>query len=124
MMMQNAYQDHMFQELHPHTEPCCDLKLLTRQPGRMKVGEMLDGAITRDDECHFTFLQNLLERKEDYPRNPHVFSGKYVNVVRKKDGELWLTFNRPRYSDKFSFQDLCREAAKELLTVASLIEKK
>ena len=56
-------------------------------------------------------------------RNPHVYIGIRINVNRKDDGTLYPTFNRPRYTRDFSFQDFCREAAEELLLVAGLIEE-
>lgn len=128
-----AYREHhaeteietnqLFRDVHPDTFLSVNLKLLTRQPGRMEVSEMCGGVITRDDEDHFTFIQDIIEQKTDYARNPHVYSGKHINVIRKKDGELCPTFNRPRYTNKFTFQDLCRESAKELLIVAGLIEE-
>ena len=34
---------------YPNTELDIDLKLLTRKPGRMGMGEYLDGAITHDE---------------------------------------------------------------------------
>ena len=91
----------------------------------MPVGAYLDGAITRDGENHFSFFQNDIEKKKMVvtQRNPHVYLGKSINVNRKDDGTLYPTFNRPRYNKDFSFQDFCREAAEELLMVASLIEK-
>ena len=55
-------------------------------------------------------------------RNPHVYVGKRININRKEDGTLYPTFNRPRYSESFNFQDFCREAAEELLMVSGLIE--
>ena len=50
---------------YPNTELGIDLKLLTRKPGRLGIGEYLDGAITHDDEDHFTFVQNDSEKKKD-----------------------------------------------------------
>lgn len=72
----------------PNTELGIDLKLMTKEPGRMAVGEYLDGAITHDGEDHFTFVQNDSEKKmlKVVQRNPHVYEGKYINVNRKKDG--------------------------------------
>ena len=35
---------------YPNTELGIDLKLITRKPGRLAVGEYLDGAITHDGE--------------------------------------------------------------------------
>ena len=48
---------------YPNTELGIDLKLMTKEPGRMAVGEYLDGAITHDEEDHFTFVQNDQEKK-------------------------------------------------------------
>ena len=75
---------------YPNTELGIDLKLMTKEPGRMAVGEYLDGAITHDGEDHFTFVQNDQEKKlqKVVQRNPHVYEGTYINVNRKKDGTL------------------------------------
>ena len=115
----------LFKDIFPNTELSVDLKLLTREPGRMAVGAYLDGTITHDGEDHFTFIQNASEKKkaEVTLRNPHVYLGHRINVNRKDDGTLYPTFNRPRYTKDFTFQDFCREAAEELLVVAGLVEK-
>lgn len=110
----------LFKSIHPNTELGVDLKLLTRESGRMNIGEIRSGAITRDGEEHFTFFESVLEKKMDLSskRNPHVLKLNRINVNRKEDGTLYPTFNRPRYTDDFTFQDFCREAAEELLMIA------
>ena len=115
----------LFKDFFPDTHLDVDLKLMTREPGRMPVGAMLDGAITHDEEDHFTFIQNDPEKKKVVVtmRNPHVYVGKRINVNRKDDGTLYPTFNRPQYTKDFTFQDFCREAAEELYLVAGLIEE-
>lgn len=119
-----AYRNRLFKDIHPHTELGVDLKLLTREPGRMPVGTMIDGAIVHDDEVHFTFIQNDLEKKvAAMQRNPHVYMGKCINVNSKDNGTLYPTFNRPQFTEHFTFQDFCREAAEELIVVAGLVEK-
>lgn len=120
-----AYRDRLFKNLHPDTHLDVDLKLLTREPGHMPVGAMLNGAITRDEVNHFCFIQNDPEKKKVLVtmRNPHVYLGKRINVNRKDDGTLYPTFNRPKYTESFTFQFFCREAAEELLAVAGLVEE-
>lgn len=105
---------------YPNTELGIDLKLLTRKPGRLTDGEYLDGVITHDGEEHFTFVQNDSEKKKDkvVQRNPHVYEGTYINVNRKKDGTLYPTFNRPQFSERFTFQDFCQGAANELRIIS------
>ena len=105
---------------YPNTELGIDLKLITRKPGRLGIGEYLDGAITHDGEDHFTFVQNDQEKKlqKVVQRNPHVYEGTYINVNRKKDGTLYPTFNRPPFSERFTFQDFCQGAADELRSIS------
>lgn len=105
---------------YPNTELGIDLKLLTRKPGRLTDGEYLDGVITHDGEDHFTFVQNDSEKKKEkvVQRNPHVYEGTYINVNRKKDGTLYPTFNRPQFSERFTFQDFCQGAANELRIIS------
>lgn len=104
---------------YPNTELGIDLKLITRKPGRLGIGEYLDGAITHDGEDHFTFVQNDSEKKKKVvQRNPHVYEGTYINVNRKKDGTLYPTFNRPQFSERFTFQDFCQGAADELRIIS------
>lgn len=113
-------QNLKFNNFYPNTELGIDLKLMTKEPGRMAVGEHLDGAITYDGEDHFTFVQNDQEKKQQkvVQRNPHVYEGKYINVNRKKDGTLYPTFNRPQFSEHFTFQDFCQGAADELRIIS------
>lgn len=117
--------DQLFKDIHPNTELSIDLKLYTRTPGRLNIGEVRPGAITRDGEDHFTFFESALEKKmgSAHKRNPHVLELNRINVNRKADGTLYPTFNRPRYSEEFTFQDFCREAAEELLMVAGSFDK-
>ena len=55
--------DQLFKNFFPDTHLNVDLKLVTREQGRIPVGSYLDGAITRDGENHFSFFQNDAEKK-------------------------------------------------------------
>ena len=114
------------ERLHPDTHLDVDLKLLTRKPGRMNIGDYLGGVITRDGEDHFSFIESDTEKKRVMveQRNPHIYEGLRINVNRKDNGEPYPTFNRPKYTENFTFQDFCREAAEELIAVAGLIENR
>ena len=114
-----AYRNH----LYPDTHFCVDVKVYSRTPGRMHVGDSIYCKLTRDSDEHFTAIENALKRKVAEQRNPIVFYGLRINVHRRADGTLYPTFNRPRYTKDFTFADFCREAAEELNFVAGLIEK-
>ncbi len=134
-------RDELFRSLHPNTELDVDLKLLTRRPGRLAVGERLRGVIERDGDEHFTFAENASEREiaqadstdqplttapadsapariESQPqlvrRYPKVFAGRTINVTRMDDGTLRPSLKRPPYGRDYTFLDFCLEAANEL----------
>ena len=118
-------QNTLFKDVFPNTELDVNLKLLTRSCRRMNIGEVLPGAIIRDGEGHFTFIERAFERREKslIKRNPHVLQLHYINVKRKDDGTLYPTFNRPTFTQHFTFQDFCRTAARELLMVAGSVKE-
>lgn len=113
----------LFKDLFHNTELCVDIKLLTRMQGRIAEGDYISGVITRDGEEHFTFIEDArVKRVATVKRNPCVMEGEFINVHRRDDGTLYPTFNRPAYTEKFTFRDFCRKAAEELLAVAGLVK--
>lgn len=48
---------------YPNTELCVDLKLLTREPGRMGIGASAHGILAHDAEDHFTFVEDDAEAR-------------------------------------------------------------
>lgn len=114
----------LFEDIFPHTEPCCELKLLMRQSGRPAVGALLDGIITRDSNERYVFIQNHTEKKKvaSVRRNPVIFEGGCFNVHRLADGSPRLEVCHPRFYPDFTFRDFCLAGAQELLTIARLID--
>jgi hypothetical protein len=115
--------DQLFVDIHPNTESCVDIKLMTRQPGRMPLGKYLPGMLTRDGEDHFLFVESGDRKRVVAHRNPRIYRGRYINVVRRADGSLVLTFNRPVLTEEFSFRDFCLAAVQELLSIIGLIDE-
>ena len=107
---------------YPNTELGINLKLITREPGRMPEGKCLEGTITRDSEDHYTFLETLPPTA--YKRNPRVFNGRYITVTLKKDGTLQPNFKPIKEDKGFSAFEYARGVANELLwALESLLEK-
>jgi hypothetical protein len=121
----DAFRDRMFKDIFPQTELGIDLKLMTRQPRRINEGEYLAGMLTRDGLDHFSFVENYPEKKREVVvrRNPHIYRGRCINVSQQDDGSLYPSFNRPPYTEDFTFQDFCKESAEELLTIAGLLRE-
>lgn len=88
-----ASREHMA-GFYPNTELAIDLKLLTRKPGRMRVGTNLEGVITHDGPDHYKFVET--QPTTDGRRNPHVFVGRYITVTRRDDGTLRINLRQIR----------------------------
>ena len=118
-----AHRDRLFKTLFPNTEVGIDLKLLTRQSGRLPKGKILDGIIVRKGADFYMFLENEHDKESVTVarRNPIVFEGGCINVHRLSDGTLRLAFCRPRFYRDFTFRDFCLAASRELKTIARLL---
>ena len=114
-----AYRD----RLHPNTELCVDLKLLTRQPGRLPIGKSLGGALAHNGEQEYTFVEG--QPKVTYRRYPLVFSGFYVNIHRHDDGTLHPSLKRVAVTEDFDIEGYAKVVALELnRALSSLVGKK
>lgn len=114
--------DQLFRDFYPNTELGIDLKFITRKPGRLLVGDSINCMLTRDDDYHYTAVENAIEKKvKTVQRNPVVFAGSCVNVHLLADGTKRLEFNHPRFQSNYTFRDFCVAAAQELLTIARLL---
>ena len=111
-----------------NTALCVNLKTLLRSDRVMKSGREYPGVLRRDVECeefrydeHYTFVEMLpwLTR-----RNPKLFSGKYINITRRPNGELRLNFKPLKVDEDFSVSRYALGVSNELLwALEGLIEK-
>ena len=118
----NITTDRLFEDIHPHTELCVDLKLLTRETGRLNIGATLGGIITRDGEEHFTFRET--QSSTAGKRNQQVFYGKFITITRRDDGTLRPNFKPMKMEKGFSASSYATGVANELLwALTSLLGK-
>ena len=118
----NITTDRLVEDIHPHTELCVDLKLLTREPGRLNIGATLGGIITRDGEEHFTFRET--QPSTAGKRNQQVFYGKFITITRRDDGTLRPNFKPMKMEESFSANSYATGVANELLwALTSLLGK-
>ena len=110
-------------ELYPDTFLDVNLKVEKRMKGRMKIGELLAGVLSRDGYDHLTFVQNAKTNGKTQKRKAHLYRGTHVNVLVGHDCFV-LSFKHPMLSTTRQLGDFCREAADELYVVAGLIERK
>ena len=105
------------------TELCVDVKTFLLNDRITKMGKAYKGLLIHDAKDHFSFIETAPKKEVPTTRNPQIFKGSCINVNQNEDGSLRPTFNRPRYSEVFTFRDFCRAAARELLIVSDLVEE-
>lgn len=115
MRTESAAAGRTWTGLYPNTELGVDLKLVTQE--RMKLGEYLDGMITRDGEDHFTFVENDTEQRKAERRNPSIYMGQWINVKRRADGTVYPTFKRTKGIGAGKLGDYAVNTTCELLMV-------
>ena len=109
-----AYHDRSLENVFSHTEPCCELKLMTSQSGRPAVGMLIDGIITRDDDSHYTFTETTFTSSV-VRRNVCTFDGVHITCTRRlKDGEVRLNFKKLKQNVYFNIDSYALEVANEI----------
>lgn len=70
------------------TNLCIDLKTVMQNDSILVKGQCYNGILTRDSETHFRFEEAI--RKGRAPRNPKLFDGKRISMVRKSNGRYQI----------------------------------
>lgn len=108
--------------LYPDSHLCVDVKVFSSKPGRIPKDTFFEGYFARSGEDVFLIIEKSVEKRaKTVKRNPLIFAGTCVNVHQLPDGTKGLSFNRPRFSSEFTFNDFCLTAAQDLLTIARLV---
>lgn len=96
----------LFHNLFPNTELGMDIKLLTRKPGRLPVGEALSGALTRDGETHMTFVEGAKAVRVPQKRYPKPYDGVLLSFTQREDGTYRCNFKDFVVAASFSEKQL------------------
>ncbi|MGN0309026.1 MAG: hypothetical protein ACI4C3_00315 [Bacteroides sp.] len=71
-----------------NTNLCVDLKTVMQTDTLLTEGQCYNGILTRDGECHFRFEEAV--RKGKHQRNPKLFDGRYISMVRMQNGRYQI----------------------------------
>lgn len=71
--------------MQKNTNLCVDLKTFMQKDVLLVEGQSYNGVLTRDAEDHFVFEESI--RKGRGPRNPKLFDGDYISLVRMQNGK-------------------------------------
>lgn len=68
-----------------NTNLCVDLKTVMQHDVLLVEGHCYNGILTRDAEDHYCFEETI--RKGRPPRNPKLFDGDFISLVRMQNGK-------------------------------------
>ena len=71
-----------------NTNLCVDLKTVMQKDALLVEGQCYNGILTRDSDTHYRFEETI--RKGRRPRNPKLFDGKHISMVRKANGQYQI----------------------------------
>lgn len=71
-----------------NTNLCVDLKTVMQNDALLAEGKCYNGILTRDTEDHFRFEESI--RQVRPARNPKLYDGKYVSLVRMQNGKYQM----------------------------------
>lgn len=88
-----------------NTNLCVDLKTVMQNDAILSEGKSYAGLLTRDGEDHFRFEEAV--RRGRPPRNPKLFDGRYVSMVRMHNGRYQMhlkTMDQNVSHDDYAFR--------------------
>lgn len=108
-------------QLHPCSYLCVSVKSWLKNERMMKPGKNYRGVMRRDVDAdefacdeHFTFTETSKHIAQK--RNPRVFSGRYITITQKDNGELSPNFKHVDMdAPDFSTERYVQAVANELL---------
>lgn len=70
-----------------------NLDCFMQQATEITNQECHEGVISKDVSGQLRFEEKA-NQHHTWERNPHIFEGKYINIARKKDGQLKFNFKK------------------------------
>ena len=90
---------------------CVDLKAMTAETC-FRPQESRTGVLSMQDEDNFVFYEAA---RKSNKRNPRLWSGKTLNISKKKDGSLNVNFKPMQLDDKTSVLSLAGSIYRDLM---------
>ena len=98
-----------------NTDLCMDVKTFLCQDRITQLGKGYPGVLTRDEECHYTFVETFPSKHSSPKRNPHEFVGESITVTRRDDGSLRLNFKPLKMDEDFNVEAYAIAVANEII---------
>ena len=109
--------------MQKNTNLCVNLKTKMQEVTLLELGKCYRGCITRDDEEHFTFEEEVYKKVDRHGRrNPKLFDGRYVSLVHMQNGKYQVHMRTIDASTNLDRKHLAFLVYSELLTAFEIID--
>jgi hypothetical protein len=96
---------------------CVDLKTVMQNDALPVEGQCYNGVLSRDGVDHFIFEESCQKRR--CQRNPKLFDGNYVSMVRKQNGKY--QFYMKTLADNFNRDNLAYSIYAEVSAAVQIL---
>ena len=101
-----------------NTNLCVDLKTVMQKDALLVEGQCYNGILTRDSDTHYRFEEAI--RKGRRPRNPKLFDGKHISMVRKSNGRYQI--HMKAMGEKLDRENFAFEIYREVVSALKIID--
>ena len=101
-----------------NTNLCVDLKTVMQKDPLLVEGQCYNGILTRDSDTHYRFEETI--RKGRRPRNPKLFDGKHISMVRKSNGRYQI--HMTAMGEKLDRENYAFEIYREVVSALKIID--
>lgn len=101
-----------------NTNLCVDLKTVMQKDPLLVEGQCYNGILTRDSDTHYRFEEAI--RKGRRPRNPKLFDGKHISMVRKSNGRYQI--HMKAMGEKLDRETFAFEIYREVVSALKIID--
>lgn len=100
---------------------CIDLKTTMQEDALLRIGQCYRGVLTRKSEESYLF-EEAVPTSHAHPRNPKLFSGRYVSLVHMQNGRYQVHMRTIDASDGQDRKELAFKVYSELLNAFQIID--
>ena len=101
-----------------NTNLCVDLKTVMQKDPLLVEGQCYNGILTRDSDTHYRFEETI--RKGRRPRNPKLFDGKHISMVRTSNGRYQI--HMKAMGEKLDRENFAFEIYREVVSALKIID--
>ena len=101
-----------------NTNLCVDLKTVMQKDPLLVEGQCYNGILTRDSDTHYRFEEAICKGRR--PRNPKLFDGKHISMVRKSNGRYQI--HMKAMGEKLDRENFAFEIYREVVSALKIID--